>query len=75
MSAKEKISFVRSKEFETIDEELNSALDQLDQVNQRIVDLLSTEPAPVPGAMPEEEPAEEGAPDAAAASSGEAAGH
>jgi hypothetical protein len=54
---REKVTFVRSREFETVDDELTAALDQLDQVNQRIVDLLSTEAPPPPETETVESPA------------------
>lgn len=47
MASKEKVSFVRSKEFESIDDELSEALNQLDASNERIVKLLESEPTPI----------------------------
>lgn len=75
MAAKEKVTFVRSKEFESIDDELSAALDQLEDVNQRIVDLLSTESTPVPisGLEPEPEGSGESADTAQTESSENAA--
>ncbi len=47
MASKEKVTFVRSKEFESIDDELSAALNQLEESNERIVRLLESEPKPV----------------------------
>ena len=57
MASKDKVAFVRTKEFESIDEELSAALSQLDESNQRIATLLETEPKPVfvDGIAPAEE--------------------
>ncbi|HPO15493.1 MAG TPA: hypothetical protein PLI09_18770 [Candidatus Hydrogenedentes bacterium] len=49
MSGKEKVSFVRSKDFESIDDELTEALNGLDEANDRILKLLETEPPPITG--------------------------
>lgn len=44
MSGKEKVSFVRSKDFESIDDELTEALNGLDEANDRILKILESEP-------------------------------
>lgn len=48
MSKKEKIVFQRSDELEAIDSELAAAMDNLDETNQRIVDLLGSLDLPAP---------------------------
>jgi hypothetical protein len=59
MAGKDKVSFVRSKDFESIDDELNAAMDQLEDTNERIAKLLETEtlaPTGVTGELFEEAP-------------------
>lgn len=40
---KEKVEFVRSNEFEAVEDELGSALELLEQANARISELLNSE--------------------------------
>lgn len=63
MSKKEKIVFQRSDELEAIDSELAAAMDNLEETNQRIVDLLGSFEPPAP--LTEEERAAEAAAEAA----------
>ena len=43
MSKKEKVNFVRDQEFESLEDELDSAMGNLDQQNERITNLLEHE--------------------------------
>lgn len=55
MPGKEKVAFVRSKDFESIDEELGNALNLLEEANDRVSHLLETEVhAPRTAETPEE---------------------
>ncbi len=70
MSPKEKVHFIRSTDFEAVDEELSEAMSGLDEANSRILELLNSETAPESGeeAAPDEPAAEappSGAPQAA----------
>lgn len=59
MSKKDKVSFVRTNDFEAVEEELNSALTLLDETNERVGELLSREHGQleIPGvAQPAEAP-------------------
>ncbi len=47
MAGKEKIAFVRSKDFESIEDDLTEALNGLEEANDRILKLLETEKPPV----------------------------
>jgi hypothetical protein len=47
MSSKETVSFKRSEDFESIDDELAVALSVLDEANSRVLGLLETESRPV----------------------------
>ena len=72
MSSKETVSFKRSEDFESIDDELAVALSVLDEANSRVLGLLETESRPVITAEEAETseesnrpPAEAGAPQSA----------
>lgn len=67
MAGKEKISFVRSKDFETIDDDLTEALNGLEEANDRILKLLETEKPPVLIDSSSEEAADSSAQEAAPA--------
>jgi hypothetical protein len=43
MSKKEKVNFVRDQQFESLEDELDSAMGSLDQQNERIAHLLEHE--------------------------------
>lgn len=43
MANKEKVNFIRSNDFESVDEELTAALNQLENANERIVQLLESQ--------------------------------
>lgn len=43
MAKKDKVSLLRSEQFETVDDALTSAMLRLDASNERIVELLSSE--------------------------------
>lgn len=60
---KEKVEFIRTEQFEAVDDELGNAMSALDEANTRILDLLGTEargdlpgldspPIDAPGATP-----------------------
>lgn len=71
MSKKEKISFLNSNEFESIEDELTAALSRLEEANERISGLLHGETAdPDAGEAADapEEPADTEAPESAPAS-------
>jgi len=40
---KEKVEFIRTEQFEAVDDELGNAMSALDEANTRILDLLATE--------------------------------
>ena len=49
MTKKDKVEFVRTEEFDTVDQALAEAMALLDQVNTRVIDLLQGERPPAPG--------------------------
>ena len=61
MVKKRDVAFVRSDDFETIDEELTAAMSGLDAANDRVLTLLDGERAAAEEDAAEEETAEEGA--------------
>ncbi len=71
MPGKEKIAIVRSKDFESVDEELCHALERLEEVNDRVQQLLETEAHVAPAT----EAADDGAPETGASESASEAQH
>jgi len=45
--AREKITFIHSDDFESVDEELTEAMGELDQANDRVLELLRSTPPPI----------------------------
>lgn len=44
---REKITFIHTDDFESVDEELTQAMGELDQANDRVLDLLRSTPPPI----------------------------
>jgi hypothetical protein len=68
MSRKEKVSFVRTIDFESLDEELSQAMEALDDTNSRITELLETEDDDIAEAPATQEDTDKGTGEAADAS-------